>query len=134
MVSIKNTRNRIVPALLKGGLICAALLWSGCSSSTSAAKETTPAPVKKLSADQQKLLNSGKAAYMSTCIACHNADPKLAGAVGPEVAGASLEVLEEKILKGTYPEGYTPKRNTNLMVPLPHLKEQIPAIHYFLNQ
>ena len=71
---------------------------------------------------------------MSTCIACHNADPKLAGAVGPEVAGASLEVLEEKILKGTYPEGYTPKRNTNLMVPLPHLKEQIPAIHYFLNQ
>lgn len=76
----------------------------------------------------------GRTVYMSVCIACHNYDPNLDGGLGPANAGASLALLEAKILRGEYPPGYTPKRASRAMPPLPHLAEQIPALHAFLTE
>jgi mono/diheme cytochrome c family protein len=71
---------------------------------------------------------------MSNCAACHNADPKQPGSLGPEVAGSSRELLEHRVVRGDYPPGYTPKRDTRQMVPLPHLAGEMDAIYAFLNQ
>ena len=74
-----------------------------------------------------------KAVYMANCIVCHNADPTKDGNVGPANAGSSLELLRARVLEGKYPPGHHPKRNTNLMTPLPQLKDDIEALHEFLN-
>jgi mono/diheme cytochrome c family protein len=76
----------------------------------------------------------GRVIYQTQCIACHNSDPKKAGALGPDVFGSNLELLEARIMRAQYPEGYKPKRETHTMVPLPHLKADIPAIQAYLNQ
>src|SRR5262245_15411150 len=52
----------------------------------------------------------GKTVYENVCTACHHRDPSQAGALGPELAGASLEVIESKVLRNEYPPGYAPKR------------------------
>ncbi|MEK7790657.1 MAG: cytochrome c [Deltaproteobacteria bacterium] len=76
----------------------------------------------------------GKALYQATCTACHNADPKKAGAIGPEIYGSRLDVMIEKVKKNAYPKGYKPKRPTTIMIPLPHLTDaDIAAIHAYLN-
>ena len=67
------------------------------------------------------------------CTACHSANPKTDGLVGPAVHGSSLELLERKIVHGDYPPGYEPKRKTAQMTRLPLQKEQIQAIHAYLN-
>jgi mono/diheme cytochrome c family protein len=74
----------------------------------------------------------GKAAYMGTCIACHNMNPALDGAVGPAIKGASRELLEAKVLNGEYPSGYTPKRTTKVMPPQPAMKSSIDDLYAFL--
>lgn len=62
-------------------------------------------------------------------------NPAKAGALGPAVTGASLELLQLRVKKGTYPSGYKPKRNTKLMVPMPHITDaDIKALHAYLNQ
>ena len=78
-------------------------------------------------------MEKGKGVYMANCIACHNADPKLDGTLGPAVAGSSKELLEARVLRGTYPEGYKPKKASMTMVALPHLANQIDALHAYLN-
>jgi len=35
-------------------------------------------------------------------------------------------------MRAAYPAGHTPKRDTKLMMPLPHLEAEIPAIAAFL--
>ena len=74
----------------------------------------------------------GKLVYGNVCVACHNRDPNLVGPLGPEVAGASRELLEAKVLRGVYPQGYTPKSQSRAMVPLPHLAEKIDALAAYL--
>lgn len=74
----------------------------------------------------------GRRAYLANCITCHNPDPTKDGASGPQIAGVSREVLEAKVLHGTYPAGYTPKRTTHAMVPLPHLASRIDDLVAFL--
>ena len=74
----------------------------------------------------------GRAVYLSICTACHNADPKLDGAVGPANAGASRELVEAKVLRAEYPPGYTPKRPSNVMPPLPQLAGSIDDLTAFL--
>jgi hypothetical protein len=37
-------------------------------------------------------------------------------------------LLEAKVLQGTYPPGYTPKRTTKIMVPIPAVAPDIPAL------
>lgn len=79
------------------------------------------------------LVDKGRAVYLSNCIACHNPDPTLNGAIGPNVHGSSIELLEARILHAKYPDGYKPKRETAQMPAFPELKNEIPAIHAFLN-
>jgi mono/diheme cytochrome c family protein len=74
----------------------------------------------------------GRQIYLAQCIACHNSDPAVAGPVGPPVKGSSPELLEAKIVKGTYPPGYAPKRPTTLMPPQLALAPEIPNLAAFL--
>lgn len=83
---------------------------------------------------EQILVQRGKSVYMANCISCHNMDAKREGSVGPAVWGSSLELLEARMLNLNYPEGYKPKRDTELMPEFPDLKDDIPAIHAFLNE
>ena len=74
----------------------------------------------------------GRQVYLAQCIACHNPDPSRAGPVGPPLRGSSRELLEAKILKGTYPPGYTPKRATTVMPPQPPVAPEISNLAAFL--
>jgi mono/diheme cytochrome c family protein len=79
------------------------------------------------------LYEKGRVIYMSRCTACHNMDPHLQGALGPDVYGSSLELIEARVLRAEYPPGYAPKRGTKIMVALPDLKNDIPALYAYLN-
>lgn len=74
----------------------------------------------------------GKQAYLGTCIACHNMNPALDGAIGPAVKGSSRELIEAKVLRGDYPAGYKPKRTTKAMPPQPALAASIDDLAAFL--
>lgn len=76
----------------------------------------------------------GRQIYLSQCIACHNPDPALAGPVGPPIKGSSRELLEAKLLRGTYPPGYAPKRPTTVMPPQPALAGDIDNLTAFLSR
>jgi mono/diheme cytochrome c family protein len=76
----------------------------------------------------------GRQVYLAQCIACHAADPGQAGPVGPPVKGASRVLLEAKILRGTYPPGYTPKRTTSVMPVQPQLAGEIDALAAYLGR
>jgi mono/diheme cytochrome c family protein len=52
----------------------------------------------------------GRLVYENVCTACHDRDPSQPGALGPELAGASLTLIEAKVLRNEYPPGYAPKR------------------------
>jgi len=83
--------------------------------------------------DQQALVKRGSSIYQTACISCHSFDAAGVGPIGPPVMGASRLLLETKILRGEYPAGYTPKRETKIMVPMPHLKKEIDALTAYLN-
>ena len=74
----------------------------------------------------------GRQVYLAHCIACHNSDPAQAGAVGPPVKGSSRALLEAKVLNGTYPPGYAPKRPTKVMVPIPAVSPDVGALADYL--
>jgi mono/diheme cytochrome c family protein len=74
----------------------------------------------------------GRQVYLSQCTACHAPDPASPGPVGPPVKGVPREVLEAKVVRGTYPPGYTPKRPTSVMPPQPHLADAVPALAAYL--
>jgi mono/diheme cytochrome c family protein len=75
----------------------------------------------------------GRQVYLEQCAACHHpSDPSKPGAVGPAISGTPRQVVEAKVLRGTYPEGYTPKRSTRVMTPMPALAPDIDALADFL--
>lgn len=74
----------------------------------------------------------GRRVYLANCITCHSLDPTQPGSAGPEVAGASRALLEARVIHGTYPSGYTPKRATHAMVALPQLAERIDDLAAYL--
>lgn len=67
----------------------------------------------------------GKRVYGNVCATCHGPNPAQDGVLGPAIAGASEELIRARVIEGGYPPGYTPKRNTKQMVPLPHLEPVI---------
>jgi mono/diheme cytochrome c family protein len=89
---------------------------------------TTACSQEKLSPEAER----GRQVYQAQCIACHNSDPSQTGVVGPPVRGSSEELLRAKVLQGTYPPGYTPKRPTKVMQPMPQLANDIPALAAYL--
>ncbi len=133
--------------------VVATLVAAGCSdSSTSSGRsrespkrvsdtregaETRSAPAKPAEArgteaSPEELAEQGRQIYLSTCIACHNADPAKDGALGPAVAGSSRELVEARVLRGEYPDGTVPKREGAVMVAMPFLEKQIPALAAYL--
>jgi len=74
----------------------------------------------------------GKQVYLAQCIACHNSDPAKDGPLGPALRGSTQELLEAKLLRGSYPPGYTPRRNTAIMIPQPQLASNIQDLAAFL--
>jgi mono/diheme cytochrome c family protein len=74
----------------------------------------------------------GRQTYVSQCTSCHAFDPAQPGPVGPEVRGASRELLEAKVVRGSYPAGYRPKRPTTVMPPQPHLAGDVEALAAYL--
>ncbi len=127
-------------------------LWVGCSdepapptanSGRSTANEsgvTVPSPNESPAASPQvpealsaeEMIEAGRSVYNANCIACHSLDPTKDGALGPAVAGASLGLLEARVIRAEYPEAYEPKRATRVMVALPHLETRLPELAAYL--
>ena len=80
----------------------------------------------------EEMIEAGRSVYNANCIACHSLDPTKDGALGPAVAGASLDLLEARVIRAEYPEGYEPKRATRVMVALPHLETRLPELAAYL--
>jgi mono/diheme cytochrome c family protein len=75
----------------------------------------------------------GRQVYVAQCGACHHpSDPARPGALAPEIAGVPRAVLEAKILRGDYPDGYRPKRPTRIMPPMPALGPELGPLADFL--
>ena len=91
-----------------------------CSDKTSKQLQLTPAE------------EHGRTIYVTNCLPCHHESPALPGALGPSVAGASLELLQARVLHATYPPGYTPKRTSRAMPALPHLKDDLTDLAAYL--
>ena len=75
----------------------------------------------------------GKSIYYANCIACHNPDPRLDGSTGPAISESSFELIEKRVLSRTYPEGYKPKRTSEIMPEFEGLKDDIDELHAYLN-
>ena len=74
----------------------------------------------------------GRAVYLSNCAACHHSDPSRDGPVGPAIKGSSQALIEARLLRATYPPGYTAKRKTSVMPAQPYLKSAVPDLAAFL--
>jgi mono/diheme cytochrome c family protein len=108
-------RSRIPSTLLVALIACGS---AACSSSA----ELTP------------LAQQGQRVYQNVCIACHNGDPTQDGSAGPAIAGSSRELIEARVLRGAYPPGYTPKRQSNAMPRFEYLSDQIDALAAYLDE
>jgi mono/diheme cytochrome c family protein len=78
-------------------------------------------------------VEKGQQIFQLNCTSCHGGDPQKDGPIGPSVAGSTLPLIEARVRRAEYPVGYKPKRTTKTMVALPHLKDDLPAIHAYLN-
>lgn len=74
----------------------------------------------------------GELIYRNICVVCHNADPNEAGVLGPPIAQASRALLEAKVLRGEYPPGHTPARDTLQMPSFAYLEPNLDDIEAFL--
>ena len=52
--------------------------------------------------------------------------------MGPPIKGASRELLEARILHGSYPPGYMPKQKTSVMQPIPQAAANIGDLAAYL--
>jgi len=76
----------------------------------------------------------GEVVYRTNCASCHNRDPNLPGWMGPPIAGSSRALIEDRVLRLSYPPGYVPKRNTHKMRALPWLSGHIDDLTAYLDQ
>ena len=74
----------------------------------------------------------GRQVYLAQCTSCHSSDPAQNGPLGPAVKGSSRALLEARLLRGAYPPGYTPKRPSAVMQPMPHLAGSLDDLTAFL--
>jgi mono/diheme cytochrome c family protein len=115
-------RKGLAPKALRTAVLslAAALFVAGCSG-----EDTVP-----LSEAAQR----GRGIYLNVCVACHSANPAQDGTLGPNLAGTTRELLEWRVVKGSYPPGYTPKRTTGGMPAFPHLAGQLDDLHAFIRE
>jgi len=102
------------------------------TSSPAAVPAPPPPPPVEDTRTEKELVEAGRGVYNGNCIACHNLDATKDGALGPAVAGSSLELLEARVLRSEYPASYTPKRDTRVMVALPHLAPKLKELAAYL--
>ena len=119
-------RRRVSFAVRAAPLLAAALCATACSERTDDAAQ--PAAAETAAALR------GRKIYENVCIACHNADPTQAGSLGPPLAGASLALLEAKVLRGEYPPGYTPQRPSRTMPNFAYLEGRLGDVAAYLEQ
>lgn len=107
------------PRLLGAALLCAVAVegWNACN--------------KQGGGDP--LVARGHILYATNCTACHNSDPTKDGSLGPAIKGSAIELVQARVLRGEYPAGYSPKRQTHIMQKLPLTEDDVKAIHAFLN-
>jgi mono/diheme cytochrome c family protein len=74
----------------------------------------------------------GRQVYVAQCTSCHSPDPAQNGPLGPAVRGSPRDLLEARLLRGTYPSGYTPKRPSAVMQPMPHLAGNLDDLAAYL--
>jgi mono/diheme cytochrome c family protein len=74
----------------------------------------------------------GRTVYENVCTACHNRNPRENGALGPAIAGASLELLEAKVLRAEYPPGYAPRLPSTTMPKYEYLAESLGDVAAYL--
>jgi len=74
----------------------------------------------------------GEKIYRNVCVVCHDADPNQSGPLGPAIADTTRELLEAKLLRGEYPAGYAPKRNSQQMPRFEFLEPDLDDIAAFL--
>jgi mono/diheme cytochrome c family protein len=74
----------------------------------------------------------GRQAYVAHCTSCHSVDPAQNGPLGPAVKGSSRGLLEARVLRGVYPPGYTPKRPSAVMQPMPHVAGSLDDLAAYL--
>lgn len=75
---------------------------------------------------------AGKAIYTQQCVKCHNANPNNVGSLGPDLVSTPKDALQSKVLHGTYPEGYKPKRRSKLMPKFPQYVNDIESLHQYI--
>ena len=121
MPHLNTTQNRLSNVLSRAAVVAAMILGglAACSMETD---------------DHDPLIKRGKVVYQTNCTACHAPDPSLNGGMGPAVTGSSLELLTARIVHDEYPAGYEAKRKTEIMVALPFLEPELPALAAYLNQ
>lgn len=76
---------------------------------------------------------TGKSLYMNRCCSCHNVNPTKIGAIGPDLAGSSLELITLKTQKKEYPKNYIPKRKTKVMPIIKLTDAQIKNIYEYIS-
>ena len=87
--------------------------------------------VSKIPTDKVQHIE-GKRIYTSTCIKCHNKDPHIKGSIGPDLFTTPREVFHTKVITGTYPKGYTPKRKTRVMPKFKQLTNDVDKIYDYI--
>jgi mono/diheme cytochrome c family protein len=112
------------------GSLASTLFAAACSqpADTGAAADPKPDAARAAAAER------GQKIYENVCIACHNGDPTQPGSLGPQVARASLELLEAKVLRGEYPPAYTPLRPSQAMPKYEYLKDRLGDVAVYLEQ
>jgi mono/diheme cytochrome c family protein len=104
-----------------GVAILAGLALAGCGGEPRAVAPGDPDPAR------------GRNVYLAQCTACHNLDPGRPGPAAPPVLGSSRELLRAKVVHGTYPPGYHPKRDTAVMQPMPAIAPALDDLAAYLN-
>jgi mono/diheme cytochrome c family protein len=74
----------------------------------------------------------GRQVYVAHCTSCHSVDPAQNGPLGPAVQGSSRALLEARVVRGVYPPGYTPKRPSAVMQPMPHVAGSLDDLAAYL--
>jgi mono/diheme cytochrome c family protein len=77
-------------------------------------------------------ISVGRTLYLQNCVKCHNANPNHAGSIGPDLVSTPRDVLKSKVVNGTYPENYEPKRKSKIMPKFPKLVNSIESLHLYI--